>query len=138
MTIMTESQKSRPFGKNLRAERHRLGLTQSQLALLGGVSKATQVAYEAESTRPDAGYLARVAEHGVDVLWLLTGRRAVVGVQWELLFEIAALVDEWIAERGRATSPSERNDLVRNLYAQFCADSRIDSGQLQATFRLLG
>ncbi len=130
-------QESRLFGKNLKIERLRLGLNQSELAQIGGVSKATQVAYEADSTRPDAAYLARVSEAGVDVHWLLTGRRAAPGVQWELLFDLLALVEEWIGERGKPTSSSERNDLLRNLYAQFCADNRIDVEQMQATFRLV-
>jgi transcriptional regulator with XRE-family HTH domain len=130
-------QESRLFGKNLKVERLRLGLNQSELAQIGGVSKATQVAYEADKTRPDATYLARVSEAGVDVHWLLTGRRAAPGVQWELLFDLLALVEEWIGERGKPTSSSERNDLLRNLYAQFCADNRIDVEQMQATFRLV-
>ncbi|UOF14485.1 helix-turn-helix domain-containing protein [Lysobacter capsici] len=130
-------QENRLFGKNIKIERLRLGLNQSELAQIGGVSKATQVAYEADSTRPDATYLARVSEVGVDVHWLLTGRRAAPGVQWELLFEISALVDEWIGERGKPTPPAERNDLLRNLYAQFCADNRIDIEQMRATFRLV-
>ena len=135
--MSSKSQETRLFGKNLKIERLRLGLNQSQLALIGGVSKATQVAYEADSTKPDAAYLARVSDAGVDVLWLLTGRRAAPGMQWELLFEISALVDEWIGERGKPTSPAERNDLLRNLYAQFCADNRIDIEQMRATFRLV-
>ena len=135
--MIRKSQENRLFGKNLKIERLRLGLNQSELAQIGGVSKATQVAYEADSTKPDAAYLARVSEVGVDVHWLLTGRRAALGVQWELLFDLLALVEEWIGERGKPTSPSERNDLLRNLYAQFCADNRIDVEQLRATFRLV-
>lgn len=132
-----KSQITRPLGKNLREERRRLGLNQSELAQIGGVSKATQVAYEADSTRPDSDYLSLVSEAGVDVCWLLTGRRAAPGVQWELLSEILALVEEWMGERGKPTSPSERIDLLRALYAQFCADNRIDVEQMQATFRLV-
>ena len=135
--MIRKSQENRLFGKNLKIERLRLGLNQSELAQIGGVSKATQVAYEADSTKPDAAYLARVSEVGVDVHWLLTGRRAALGVQWELLFDLLALVEEWIGERGKPTSSSERNDLLRNLYAQFCADNRIDVEQMQATFRLV-
>lgn len=127
----------RLFGNNLKLERVRLGLNQSAFAEIGGVSKATQVAYEADSTRPDAAYLARVSDAGVDVYWLLTGRRATSGVQWELIFDLLALIDEWMGERGKPTSLSERNDLLRTLYAQFSTDSRIDTEQLQATFRLV-
>lgn len=132
----TKRQEKRPLGKQLRLERVRLGLNQSQLAEVGGVSKATQVAYEADSTTPDADYLARIGEAGVDVYWLLTGRRLAPAVQWELLFDILSLVDEWIAERGKPTSASERNDLLRSIYAQSCAEDRIDLQQIQATFRL--
>lgn len=130
-------QDSRLFGKNLKMERVRLGLNQSALAEMGGVSKATQVAYEADSTKPDASYLSHVAEAGVDVHWLLTGRRAPPGVQWELIFDLLALIEEWMGERGKPTSTSERNDLLRTLYAQFCTDSRIDVEQMRATFRLV-
>lgn len=135
--MAAKRQDSRPFGKNLRMERLRLGLNQSDLAEIGGVSKATQVAYEADSTKPDANYLSRVSEAGVDVLWLLTGRHATLGVQWELLFDLLALIDEWVGERNKPTSTSERNDLLRTLYAQFCADNRIDAEQMRATFRLV-
>ena len=137
-TMNEKRQESRPIGQKLKMERHRLGLNQSALAEIGGVSKATQVAYEADSTRPDSNYLSRVSEAGVDVSWLLTGRRATPGgVQWELIFDLLALIDEWMGERGKPTSWSERNDLLRTLYAQFSTDSRIDAEQLRATFRLV-
>ena len=135
--MIKKRQEFRPFGKNLKIERLRLGLNQSEIAEIGGVSKATQVAYEADSTKPDAAYLSRVSEAGVDVHWLLTGRRAAPGVQWELIFDLLALIDEWMGERDKPTSSSERDDLLRTLYAQFSTDSRIDAEQLRATFRLV-
>lgn len=119
-------------------ERRRLGLNQTALAEVGGVSKATQVAYEAGSTRPDAAYLAKVADVGVDVCWLLTGRKPPPSTEWELLFEIRDLIDEWAAERSKPTSQAERDGLLRNLYTQFCSGQRIDPEQLAATFRLVG
>lgn len=135
--MATKRQESRLFGKSLKAERLRLGLNQTALAEVGGVSKATQVAYEAGSTRPDAEYLSRVADAGVDATWVLTGRRAPLGIQWELLFEIRDLIDEWAAERGKPTPQAERDGLLRNLYAQFCSESCIDAEQVAATFRLV-
>lgn len=118
-------------------ERVRLGLNQTDLAAIGGVSKATQVAYESNSTRPDAAYLSAIVGAGVDVLWLLTGRRVTGIVQWDLLFEIMALIEEWMSDRDKPTSTLERNDLLRTLYAQFCSDGRIDQEQLVTTFRLV-
>lgn len=136
--IRTKGQVYRPLGKLLRQERLRLGFTQTQLAEVGGVSKATQVAYEADSTKPHAEYLSHVAGVGVDVAWLLTGHRARQGVQWDLLFEIRDLIDEWAAERGKPTTAAEKDGLLRNLYAQFCSDQHIDAEQVAATFRLVG
>lgn len=119
-------------------ERLRLGLTQTALAQLGGVSKATQVAYEAGGTRPDSAYLMQVAAAGVDVCRLLTGRKSGPSIHWELLFEIRDLIDEWAAERGKPTPQVERDGLLRVLYAQFCSERQVDPEQLAATFRLVG
>lgn len=63
-------------GERLRAERERLGLSQAALGELGGVQKLAQINYEKDKRKPDSGYLAAVAEAGVDVLYVLTGMRS--------------------------------------------------------------
>lgn len=64
------------IGQRLREERKRAGLTLPDFGQVGGVQKNAQLAYEAGERTPDAGYLAQVeAELGVDVLFVLTGRR---------------------------------------------------------------
>lgn len=62
----------------LREERRRIHLTQSGLAAIGGVTRSAQGNYESGARSPDAAYLMRVAAAGVDVLYVLTGRRAPV------------------------------------------------------------
>lgn len=62
----------------LKEERKRLGVSQVEFAALGGVGKRAQINYESGDRNPDADYLARVAEHGADVLYVLTGVRAAV------------------------------------------------------------
>lgn len=62
------------FPARLKQERRRLGLNQVELANAGGVQKHAQLNYEKGLRYPDAGYLAGIAEVGVDVLYLLTGR----------------------------------------------------------------
>ncbi len=59
----------------LKEERNRLGLTQTAFGALAGVSKDAQLNYERGVRVPDAAYLAQIAAAGVDVLYLLTGRR---------------------------------------------------------------
>lgn len=53
----------------------RLGLTQPQLAELGGVSKGSQILYE-KGNAPTADYLRGAAVAGVDILYVLTGTRS--------------------------------------------------------------
>lgn len=61
------------FGERLRKERLRLKSNQSEFALIGGVQKNAQINYEKGERSPDADYLQRIAAHGADVLYLLTG-----------------------------------------------------------------
>ena len=63
------------IGARLREERDRLGMNQEGFGLLGGVRKQAQLLYEKDERKPDSDYLAAVAEAGVDVLYVLTGKR---------------------------------------------------------------
>jgi transcriptional regulator with XRE-family HTH domain len=63
------------FGARLKEERKRLGLNQAQLAELAATSNVAQSRYETGDRSPDWEYLSRVADAGVDVLYVLTGQR---------------------------------------------------------------
>jgi transcriptional regulator with XRE-family HTH domain len=58
----------------LKEERERLGLTQQQLADIGGVTKTTLFNYE-NGREPSSGFIAAIATAGADVLYILTGQR---------------------------------------------------------------
>ena len=62
-------------GERLKSERARLGMSQGDFGALVGVSKTSQFNYEAGGRSPDAAYLQKAAEIGVDVAFILTGRR---------------------------------------------------------------
>lgn len=62
------------IGSRLRAERKRLGMSQTDFAKIGGVGKNTQVIYEKDAGNPDTGYLSAIAAVGVDVVFVLTGK----------------------------------------------------------------
>ena len=64
------------FSSRLKDERKRLKLSQAQLGEAGGVSKDAQLNYENGSRSPSAGYLELIANAGVDVQFLLTGKRS--------------------------------------------------------------
>lgn len=61
------------IGSRLRQERERLGLSQKAFGVIGGVEANAQGKYENGDRAPKADYLSRVAERGVDVLYVLTG-----------------------------------------------------------------
>lgn len=61
------------FGMRLKAERVRLGLTQTAMAELGGVRANAQLGYEKDNSSPSAEYLARLVQHGLDINFLFHG-----------------------------------------------------------------
>lgn len=63
------------FGKRLAEERKRLGLKQAEFADLVGTDVPKQSLYENDRRELRADYLARLAEAGIDIVYILTGRR---------------------------------------------------------------
>ncbi len=63
------------FGARLAEERRRLGLKQAEFAGLAGTDVPKQSLYENERRELRAEYLARLPDIGVDVVYVLTGRR---------------------------------------------------------------
>ena len=66
---------SEAIGLRIREERRRLGVNQTEFAALGGAKKHSQIHYEAGSRSPSTAYLAAISAAGVDVLYIVTGRR---------------------------------------------------------------
>ena len=64
------------MGARLRQERRRLGFSQREMGLLGGVAANAQGKYESGERVPKADYLSALASEGVDVLYVLTGNRS--------------------------------------------------------------
>jgi transcriptional regulator with XRE-family HTH domain len=56
-------------------ERKRLNLSQAEMAALGGLTKITVYYYEKAQRKPDIEYLLRISEAGVDIVYVLFGRR---------------------------------------------------------------
>ena len=73
------------FGERLKEERKRLGMNQTEFALLGGVVKFTQINYEKGDNAPNLDYLKKLGEAGVDAYYILTGLRMPEPTSDELL-----------------------------------------------------
>lgn len=79
MPIQTDNIKQKmihtdTIGARLRRERERIGMSQAAFADLVGTSKPSQVRYESGERSPDGNYFSRLAQCGVDILFVLTGR----------------------------------------------------------------
>lgn len=61
------------FGERLRGERVKLGLSQSEFGQLAGVTKKTQMLYEADERSPNSNYMTAISAAGADILYILTG-----------------------------------------------------------------
>ncbi|HEX8622240.1 MAG TPA: helix-turn-helix transcriptional regulator [Allosphingosinicella sp.] len=71
------------FGARLKEERRRLGFRQAEFAALAGTDVPKQSLYENDRRQLRAGYLARLEPIGVDLLYVLTGRRSEGGLLGE-------------------------------------------------------
>ncbi|WP_122550150.1 helix-turn-helix domain-containing protein [Pseudomonas viridiflava] len=63
------------FGARLKEERQALGLSQHRFAAIGGVEANAQGKYENGKRMPRSTYLVALSEQGVDVLYVLCGKR---------------------------------------------------------------
>ena len=61
----------------LRDERIRIGMPQYSFAAIGGVKPNAQVKYESGRRQPRGDYLAAIASTGIDLLFILTGKRSI-------------------------------------------------------------
>lgn len=63
------------IASRLKAERERLGLSQTAFGAAGGAGKTTVIGWERGTAFPNAAFLALAAELGVDVRYVITGSR---------------------------------------------------------------
>ena len=96
------------IGSRLRKERERLGLSQKIFGEIGGVEANAQGKYENGDRAPKANYLSRVAERGVDVLYVLTGTRTPTLVDNLTQLEEKVLVNYRVLQK-------EDQDAIRRL-----------------------
>ncbi|WP_256600674.1 MULTISPECIES: helix-turn-helix transcriptional regulator [unclassified Pseudomonas] len=70
--LMVEEEDVHSFGRRLKQERIRLGLSQRELAKIGGVEPNAQFHYESGTRSPKADYLQNLVRAGVDLSYLFT------------------------------------------------------------------
>lgn len=109
------------FGQRLRTERIRLGFSQEEMGSIGGVARNAQANYEKGIRNPDSAYLSAIVAAGVDVLYVLTGKRV---EEWATLApDEAALLDNYRA------STLERRNSLKDMSAALARLSKEDGAQ---------
>lgn len=93
------------LGNRIREERERLGLTQEEFCEIAGCGRRTLVEWEAGNTSPKAEQLSVLADHAVDVYYVLTGIR--IGSATVLSARESALVDNYRASPEEAKQALE-------------------------------
>lgn len=68
-------------GQRMKEERQRLDLTQEEMARRLGISRGTYLSHEKELYPMDVPVLARMPDAGVDLRYVLTGKRSVTEIQ---------------------------------------------------------
>lgn len=98
------------FGRRLRDERERLGFSQEQLGVFGGVKKLAQLNYEKSERKPDIAYLEAIAKAGVDVAYVITGKSSQPDLPPSLGPDEQLLLDTY-----RSLSVPERKSMLARL-----------------------
>lgn len=118
------------LSSSLKIERKRLGLTLQQMAEVGGVSRSSQVGYEASARVPDAGYLKKIAAAGADIHFVLYGERLSTDrsspFDWDLHDRVLQTIEDWLSERQIALPFDKRMALLRLFLAHFALVEQID------------
>ncbi|MNU99237.1 hypothetical protein D3C71_893640 [compost metagenome] len=122
--------------ERLTEERLRLGFGQGEFAAVGGVGRGAQANYEKGLRQPDMAYLEAIARAGADVLYIVTGARALS--QQELDADIARYGQAWetlelaLEATGRELSPAKKRKAADALYRASKAQMAPSQDQLAA------
>ena len=95
------------ISKRFKEERERLGFSQTAFAELGEATKWSLINWEAGRQTPNSAFLAAIAAHGADVLYIITGQR-MVPIESKLDRKGQAMVDNYI------NSPEEGKRVIES------------------------
>lgn len=100
------------IGERIRAARKALNLSQAEFAALCGVSRNGQANFERGENLPGGDYLLKLAAHGVDVLYILTGQRAALSAEEAALLDNYRGADDAGKKRIRQASVAQPEPVV--------------------------
>jgi len=114
------------IGSRLIEERKRLGYSQSGFGELGGVKRQAQGNYESDDRRPDAEYLAAIANAGADITYIVLGTKP--GVNYEKRDEVSSKTSAYSVR-----SPDSPQYSTGNAYDSEMMEFAIECAELYIT-----
>lgn len=132
---------SETVGERLLIERKRLGLTQGDVAARTNLSRATVSLYESGTNSADARFLVEMSAAGMDIFFVLTGRRlseeAVNHFDWQMLAALMKTLQDYAQRSSRRLDADVTARLLRVLYAQAVREQVVDKGAVTAAIKLM-
>lgn len=129
------------IGSRLREERDRLGMTQTEIGEIAGVTKNTQRLYETDQRSPKADYLAALDAARVDVNYVLTGRRsgtsAPAVVDGELMVRIVEQLERIAEDAGKRWPAGQLIATAVEVYNFLLEEDTVDDDKLDRVLRLV-
>jgi len=133
------------FCERLRAERTRLGLNQTDFAALAGVTKKTQMLYEADERVPDANYLTAIAKGGADLYFIITGQKiaatppatAWAPIDSEKLGRIIEMLEAAAKQAGRRWPSKKLAEVAAEIYNALGEDQGFDQPRVERILKLV-
>ena len=108
---------------------------------LAGVTKVSQINYEKSKRSPDLDYLAALAAHGVDALYVVTGHRQITAdrppIDVSVLRSVIEAVETFL-KRGRLSLANEKKaDLMVIMYQHALAAGSLTAETTRQFLRLV-
>ncbi len=129
------------IGDRLREERERLGLTQDEFGVACGVRRRAQSSYENGERSPVAIYLEDAEKIGVDVRYVITGKRSAEfspvpsEIDVDILEGTLANLSLVEMKLGRLP-PNKQARIAATLYREFCKTGKVDFDTVKAVAEL--
>jgi transcriptional regulator with XRE-family HTH domain len=137
------------LGARLKAERERLGLSQTDFAAVAGASKHAQINWEKGAAAPNASALAAWAKHGLDVLYVVTGARSnppaptglpstePVPIDAERLVRIVEMLEAAARLAGRKWQTKKLVALAAEVYNVLADEPALDEPKVERILKLV-
>jgi transcriptional regulator with XRE-family HTH domain len=137
------------FCERLRSERTRLGLNQTDFAALAGVTKKTQMLYEAGDRVPDASYIAAITNAGADMYFIITGQKILAAnpietaaptwapIDGEKLGRIIEMLEAAAKQAGRRWPSKKLAEVAAEIYNALGHEQQFDQPRVERILKLV-